>query len=177
MRLIGILITYVVILVIVITVRFYLDLYNSKDTFTKDELTEIKPFFSSIWGITIEKYSIFSFFLILIATFIVGVLLTTAIDHWFFKSVIFFALFYYGLPLGVKFLNSAYDNESEGIKSRIIGFFVKYYKVVIFSFGLSVTTGFTYSRIFYNSINFIFFFVNFIAALILLEYSLKMLNE
>ena len=177
MRLIGVLITYIVILVIVITVRFYLDLLGSKDTFTKDELKEIKPFFRSIWGITIEKYSIFSFFLIIIVTFIIGIWFTTAFDFWLFKSVIFFAVVYYGLPVGVKFLSSMYDEESEVLKNKIIGFLEKYYKVVIFSFGLSITTGFTYSRIFYNSINFIFFFVNFIAAIILLEYSLKMLNE
>lgn len=177
MEFIAIIVLTLLLSMIILSLRYYLDLFESKDNYTKSELTDILPYIQAVSGNILKKYSIPVLSLTTIVTFIISFYIPRLSDNYFTNSVIIYTAFFFGLPAISKFLQNQSTETDSSIKLIIYNYLISNHKLISFIFGLGTLTSFTFNRITYHNINFIYFIVNLTIAVILLEISLKSLNR
>ncbi len=159
---IEILLIYIVYLVIVILSSYYVNLYISKDQFTKDELKEILPYLSKFWTRITGNYSILILGIVIIVSSFLGIIIPMLSNNWFFNSSILFVIMYLTFPLAKRNFDKAKVTTGGDISDTIVNIFAKYYTIILIGFGTGTATALMYNWGAYRIIHFLWFVINFI---------------
>lgn len=177
MELLAMTILLLLYLISLLAIRYYIDLFKSKENYTKSELTDILPYVKAVSGNIFKKYNFIGF----IGSAFIGSLpayfLTKGINHWFTNSAIIFAILFAIIGFSAKYFENNENRESGSLLNSVLEFIFAHRKVILFFYGLISTTVFTFNRISSHSILFIFFIINIAVSIVLMEILLKSLNE
>lgn len=102
---IEIIFIYIVYLVMLILGTYYVNLYLSKDNFTKDELKDVLPYLTKLWATVTTKYSMSIMLICLGVASLVGALLPLLSQNWFLNSGIIFIVMFLSFPFAIKNFN------------------------------------------------------------------------
>ena len=159
---------YFVYLVIIILGSYYIDLFLSKDQYTKKEIKNSLPYFSKLLDTIKHTYSITSLVVIVSATSLLGILLPVLIQHWLTNSAIFFAVLFFILPLLKKQLEKYKVSDSENPLDNLSNIIIRYDDIILIGLGLGTASAIILNWGTTKFIPFLWFLVNIIIISILL---------
>ena len=175
--LIEIILIYVFYLMIIVLGSYYVNLYLSKDSFTKEELKEVIPHLKNMWNKIRNNYSISILLICTGISSLVGILLAMLSQNWFLNSAILFVAMFFAFPLAKKNFDSAMITTGGTFSDTAMSIFVKYHSAILIGFGSGTATGLMYNWGVYKSINFLWFIVNIIVITILIGMCINEMNK
>jgi hypothetical protein len=164
---------YTCIIAILITGNYYIDLFTSKDQYTKDELVNITPYIKGILDIVINNYALVIFISVFVFSSLLGLIIPLSSHHWIPNSAFLFVLVFLVHPIVKDYFQKSQVTTSDDIKDTIINIFVKYDKVMTCGLGTGFGTGITYNWSANNLIHFFWFFINIIIIMFLMKVTFK----
>ena len=167
---------YIFYLLIIVLGSYYVNLYLTKDQFTKDELKDVLPYLTKLWNRIMTSYSISILLICLCAASLVGVLLPMLSQHWFLNSAIIFVIMFFTFPLAKKNYDMARITTGGSFADTAMSVFVKYNSIILIGFGAGTATGIMYSWGVYKAINFLWFLVNLIVLTIFIGIVIRDIN-
>jgi hypothetical protein len=170
---IEILIMYIVYLSLLVFGSYYVDLYISKDQFTKEELKNVLPYLSKLLNKIINSYSIPLFLAILLVSSIIGIALPLLSDHWFLNSSIIFLVMFFTFPVAKKNFEKTQVTIGGNMSDTVTNIFTRYYNVILVGFGNGTATGIMYNWGVYKSVHFLWFLINLIALSVMVGVAIK----
>lgn len=171
---INLLISFLFYAFVVLALNYYISLFLTKDQFTKEELKNIKPFFTHIWTVMTTMYPASAFLAAFISSSIVGIIFPRIIIYWLFSSILPFALVYISFPYISKHFQETKVAESEGLKDKFANIFIKYQQIFVFGFGLGSLASFSVNWLSDPKMySFLLFAANIAGSIILLQYTLN----
>ena len=170
---IEILFIYIVYLVILILGSYYVNLYISKDQFTKDELKNMLPYLSELWNRISNNYSMLILGITMFVSSLVGLMLPLLSPHWFLNSSIIFLVMFFTFPLAKKSFDRAKVTTGGGFSDTAIDMFVRYHHLIVIGFGAGTATALMYNWGGSQTVHFLWFLINFIALSILIGVSIN----
>ncbi len=174
---IEIILIYILYLMIIVLGSYYVNLYLSKDSFTKEELKEVIPYLTKLWNKIKNNYSMTILLVCIGVASLIGILLAMLSQNWFLNSAILFVVMFFTFPLAKKNFDSAMITTGGNISDTAMGIFVKYQAVILIGFGTGTATGLMYNWGVYKSINFLWFLVNIIVMTIIIGMCIKEINN
>lgn len=171
---IELIIIYLVYLLLLILGSYYVNLYISKDQFTKDELKDVLPYLARLWGKIINNHSISVLIAVFIISAIIGMALPLLTDHWFLNSSIIFLVMFFSFPVAKKNFDKTQVTTGGTMSDTVINIFSRYYNVILIGFGNGTATGLMYN---YKILNFIWFIINLIAISVMVGVAIKNFND
>lgn len=174
---IEILLLYVVYLALLILTSYYINLYISKDQFTKDELKDILPYLARFKVAITAKYTTFLFVIILSTSSLIGLIIPFLSNNWFLNSSIIFIITYFTFPLVKKNFDNAKVTTGGNFSDTIINIFAGYYNIIIIGFGAGTATAIMYNWGANKAIHFVWLMINFIIISILSGIEIKNTGE
>jgi hypothetical protein len=170
---IGIIIIYIVYLIILILGSYYVNLYLSKEQFTKEELKDVIPYLAKLWNSIANNYSMVILTGSIIVASIVGIVLTMLTQHWFLNSAIIFAVMFFVFPLAKKNFDKAMVTTGGNLSDTVMNIFLKYYNFILIGFGAGTASGLMYNWGAFKAVHFLWFLINIIALTILIGITIK----
>jgi hypothetical protein len=170
---IELLLMYVVYLLLLIIGSYYVNLYLSKDQFTKEELKEVLPYLSQLLSKIINNYSTSILIATLLVSSIIGIALPLISDHWFLNSSIIFLIMFFTFPVAKKNFDKTQVTTGGTASDTVINIFSRYYNVILIGFGNGSATGLMYNWGVYKSVHFLWFLINFIALSVMVGVAIK----
>lgn len=167
---IELLIIYLVYLLLLILGSYYVNLYISKDQFTKEELKDILPYISQLWSKIINNHSSPILIAAFVLSSIMGLALPLLSDHWFLNSSIIFLVMFFTFPVAKKNFDKTRITTGGSLSDTVINIFGRYYNVILIGFGNGTATGLMYN---YKTLHFIWFLVNLIALSVMVGVAIK----
>jgi hypothetical protein len=164
---IEIVLIYVAYLILLILGSYYVDLYLSKDQFTKNELKDIMPYLKESLNRVLRTYSI------LVISSAIGIALPMLSQHWFLNSAILFLVMFFTFPLAKKNLEKAKVTTGGNLSDTAMNIFTEYDNIILTGFGAGTATGLMYNWGVYKAIHFLWFLINFIVLSILVGIAIK----
>jgi hypothetical protein len=174
---IEILLIYIIYLTVIILGSYYVNLYLSKDQFTKDELKDIVPYLTKLWSRINNIYSMSIMMICIGAASLIGVLLPMLSQHWFLNSAIIFIVMFFTFPLAKKNFDIARITTGGSFSDTAMSIFVKYHSFILIGFGTGTATGIMYNWGVSKEINFLWFLVNLIVLTIMIGMVIKDINS
>jgi hypothetical protein len=174
---IELLIMYVVYLVLLILGSYYVNLYLSKDQFTKDELKAVMPYLTTLLNKAVNNYSTSILTATLLVSSIFGIALPLLSDHWFLNSSIIFLIMFFTFPLAKKNFDKTQVTTGGTATDTMINIFIRYYNVILIGFGNGSATGLMYSWGVNKSVHFLWFLINLIALSVMTGVVIRNFNE
>ncbi len=174
---IEIVLIYIFYLMIIILGSYYVNLYLSKDQFSKDELKDILPYLTKLWDRINNTYSLSILMICLGVASLIGVLLPMLSQHWFLNSAIIFIVMFFTFPLAKKNFDMARVTTGGSLSDTAMSIFVKYHSIILIGFGTGTATGIMYSWAVYKAINFLWFLINLIVLTIFIGMVIKDINS
>ena len=170
---IEIIVIYLVYLIILILGSYYVNLYLSKDQFTKDELKDIIPYLERLWNNIANNFSMLILAISLIVSSMVGILLPMLSQHWFLNSSIIFVVMFFIFPLAKKNFDKAKVTTGGNLSDTAMNIFLKYYNFILIGFGTGTASALMYNWGVFKAVHFLWFLINFIVLSILLGIAIK----
>jgi hypothetical protein len=170
---IEIVLIYVAYLILLILGSYYVDLYLSKDQFTKNELKDIMPYLKESLNRVLRTYSMPLLAVILVISSAIGIALPMLSQHWFLNSAILFLVMFFTFPLAKKNLEKAKVTTGGNLSDTAMNIFTEYDNIILTGFGAGTATGLMYNWGVYKAIHFLWFLINFIALSILVGIAIK----
>jgi hypothetical protein len=167
---IELVIIYVVYLLLLILGSYYVNLYISKDQFTKDEIKNILPYLSQLWSKIINNNSAPILIMAFVMSALIGMALPLLSDHWFLNSSIIFLIMFFSFPVAKNNFDKIQVTTGGTISDTIINIFTRYYNVILIGFGNGTATGLMYN---YKILHFLWFLINLIALSIMVGVAIK----
>ena len=164
---IELILIYLTYLIILILGSYYVNLYLSKDQFTKEELKNIFPFLAQFWNRILSNFSIFLVAIILFISSLLGILIIMLSEHWFLNSAIVFIIVFLTFPLVKKNFAKVMVTTGAGFSDTVINIFSKYYNFMLLGFGTGTGAGLMYNWGVYKTVPFLWFLINFTVISIL----------
>lgn len=174
---IEIIIIYIVYLAMLILGTYYVNLYLSKDSFTKDELKDVLPYLTKLWSTVMTKYSMSIMLICLGVASLFGVLLPLLSQNWFLNSGIIFIVMFLSFPLAIKNFNMARITTGGTFYDTAMNIFVNNSSFILIGFGTGTATGLMYNWGVYKEINFLWFMINFLVLSVMIGIVIKDLNK
>jgi hypothetical protein len=174
---IEILLIYVFYLALIILGSYYVNLYLTKDQFTKDELKDILPYMTKFWNKIANTYSMSIMAICIGVASLIGILLPMLSQHWFLNSAIIFIVMFFTFPLAKKNFDMALITTGGTFADTAMGIFVKYNNIILIGFGTGTATGIMYNWAVFKAINFLWFLVNLIVLTIFIGIVIKNANN
>ncbi|MCU0846395.1 MAG: hypothetical protein MUD12_00745 [Spirochaetes bacterium] len=174
---IEIILVFIFYLLLVIAGSYYVDLFLTKDEFTKEELKSILPYLLNYWNSIIKKYTMTTFFTILGVSSIIGILIPMIIYNWLGNSSMFFALVFFMLPMAKRHFEQSQVNTSESLADSAINIFVRYSEIIVIGFGAGNGSALIYNFRPMEDIHFLWFFVNIVLVTIMLGMAVRKAME
>ena len=168
---------FIVYLSLLILGSYYVNLYVSKDQFTKDELKNVMPYLTQLMGKIVNNYSTSILIATLLVSSIIGIALPLLSDHWFLNSSIIFLVMFFAFPVAKKNFEKTQVTTGGTLSDTIINIFTRYYNVILIGFGNGSATGLMYNWGVYKSVHFLWFLINLIALSVLTGVAIKNFNE
>lgn len=173
MDIIVVVLIYFVYLFLLIFINYYLNLFTSKGEYTQDELKNVFPYFKDSWDTIRSKYALSSFFLFLIFSSIVGIVIPLLTINWFFNSSILFIVVFFTFPYIKSYFEDRMVTESEDYRDNFANIFAKHSEIITIGFGIGLGSSMTYVWRNNIEVNSIWFLINFIVLSVLLEITIK----
>jgi hypothetical protein len=170
---IEIILIYIVYLFVLIVGSYYVDLYLSKDQFTKEELKDVLPYLSKLWRKIAHSYSVSLVAAILTVSSLFGILFPMVSQNWFLNSSIIFLIMYFSFPVLKKNFDKTTVTVSGSYADTATNIFVKYHEIILIGFGAGTATGLIYNWGVFKAVHFLWFLVNLIALSILIGLAIK----
>lgn len=174
---VEIILIYIFYLLIVILGSYYVNLYLSKDTFTREELRDIFPFLTKFWNNIVSNYSMTMMLICIGTASLIGILLTMLSQHWFLNSSIIFIVMFFTFPLAKKNFDMARVTTGGSFSDTAMSIFAKYHNIILVGFGTGTATGLMYNWGVYKAVNFIWFLINFILMTVFIGIVIKDINS
>ncbi len=174
---IEILLIYILYLIIIIIGSYYVNLYLSKDQFSKDELKEVLPYLTKFWNRIVNTYSMSIVLICLGVVSLIGILLPMLSQHWFLNSAIIFIVMFFTFPLAKKNFDMAQITTGGSFADTAMSIFVKYNSIILIGFGTGTATGIMYNWGVYKAVNFLWFLVNLLVLTIFIGIVIKDSNS
>lgn len=168
---------YIVYLFLILAGYYYINLFISKEQYSKDELKNILPYFSQLWNKISSSYSILTLCIILLVLSIIGILIPMVSSHWIFNSSILFVVLFFVLPYLKKHYEKAQVAESDQYSDTVVNIFIKYTSIVLIGFGTGLGCALIYNWRSLININSLWFLLNIIVVSILLGITLNNLMK
>jgi hypothetical protein len=160
-------------LILIILGSYYVDLYLSKDQFTKEELKNVIPYLTKFWYGMANNYALTILAVILVISSLVGIALTMVTQHWLLNSAIIFAVLFFIFPLAKKNFDKAMVTTGGNLSDTAMNMFLKYYNFILVGFGTGTASALMYNWGAFKAIHFLWFLINIIALTILLGITIK----
>jgi hypothetical protein len=173
MDIIIVVIIYLVYLFLLIFINYYVNLFSSKGEYTQDELKSVFPFFKDSWDVIQSKYSLSYFFLFLILSSVIGIIIPLLTINWFFNSSILFIVVFFTFPYIKNYFEDRMVTESDDYRDNYANIFAKHSEIVTIGFGIGLGSSLIYMWRNNIEINSIWFLINIIILTILLEITIK----
>ncbi len=170
---IELLLLYFAYLAVLILGSYYVDLYVSKDQFTKEEIKNIMPYIGRFRTTVMAKYAPHMLFIILIFSSILGLVFPFLSDNWFLNSSIIFIVIYFTFPLAKRNFDNAKVTTGGNFSDTVINIFAAYYNIIIIGFGAGTATAIMYNWGANKAIHFMWFLINFIIITTLTGIAIK----
>jgi hypothetical protein len=160
-----------------IGVLYYYNLIQSKESYTKDELKNVGPFFRFFLDRLNALFTIPMFILIFAIASFIGLLLLLVIDSWVINSALVPLILFFVLP----YIKSHYEETqvsiSDNYTDTVVALIIRYYPVVLLAFCSSVATALLYNWAEYRVIHFLWMAPNLIVVSILTVITMKKVIE
>lgn len=173
MNIFVLILLYVVYVFFLVVVSYYVNLFTSKQEYTQEELKNVFPYFSHTWDVISSKYSTLSFFVILVLSSVLGILLPFISKNWFLNSSILFIVVFFTIPYLRNYFEDRMVTESDNYLDNYVNIFVKHSDLITLGFGIGLGSALTYVWRNNVEISTIWFLINIIIVTVLLEISLK----
>ena len=164
---------YVVYVFLLVVVSYYVTLFTTKEEYTQEELKNVFPFFSYTWEVVSSKYSLLSFFVILVISSVLGMIVPFISKNWFLNSSILFIVIFFTVPYLRNYFEDGMVTESDNSLDTYANIFVKHSDLIVLGFGIGLGSALTYVWRNNVEISTIWFLINIIIVTVLLEISLK----
>jgi hypothetical protein len=174
---IELLIMYAVYLLLLILGSYYVNLYVSKDQFTKEELKEVLPYLSQLLSKIINNYSTSIFIATLSISSIIGIALPLLSDQWLLNSSIIFLVMFFTFPIAKKNFDKTQVTTGGTTSDIVKNIFTRYYNVILIGFGNGSATGLMYNWGVNKSVHFLWFLINLIALSVMVGVSIRNFND
>ena len=171
--LLEILFIYVIYLSLLVLAVYYIDLFQIKDQYTKEELKDLKPFVKTFWNKITNNYAFPVLLVILLSSSIIGTSLLMIFDHWLINSALLSMVTFFGLPLIKKYFEQSQVSSSEDYSDTFVNIFVRYNDIFILGFCTGTGTALMYNWASMPSFIFIWLAPNIIAVTILVIIAIK----
>jgi hypothetical protein len=152
---------------------YYVNLYITRDQFSKEDLKNVFPYISDLWSGITSNNSLAALLGILIASSFVGILITMITRNWFLNSSIIFVILFLTFPLAKKSFEKARVTTGGGFGDRTVEVFAKYDSFILIGYGAGTGTALMYNWGVYKAVPFLWFLINFIVITILLGMVIK----
>ncbi|MFC1670386.1 hypothetical protein ACFL20_08330 [Spirochaetota bacterium] len=126
---------YIIYFLLILIASYYVNLFLTKDEYTKDELKNVIPYLKNYWDKIKGNYSLIIIIIILVISSLIGYLIPAVITHWITNSSIFFVIVFFVLPIIKKRFEITQVTSSENYSDKIANIFVKYIDIIIIGFG------------------------------------------
>lgn len=174
---IEIVLIYIFYLAIIVLGSYYVNLYLSKDQFTKDELKEVLPYLKKLWNKIASSYSMSIMMICLGISSLIGILLPMLSQHWFLNSAIIFAVMFFSFPLAKKNFDMTRITTGGTFADTAMSILVKYNSILLIGFGTGTATGIMYNWGVDKTISFVWFLVNLIVLTLLIGMTIKNIDN
>jgi hypothetical protein len=164
---IEILLIYIVFLSILILGSYYVDLYLSKDQFTKEELKDVLPYLLKLWRKVSHSFSMLLLAVILAVSSLLGILFPMVSQNWFLNSSIIFLTMFFSFPVLKRNFDKTTVTVSGSYADTAMNIFVKYHNIILVGFGAGTASGLIYNWGAFKAVHFLWFLVNLIVLSIL----------
>ncbi len=170
---IELLLIYIVYLILVIVGTYYVTLFIKQENYSRDDFKKVSPWFSMVWSKLTIHSPLPIFFIVLIVSSLLGIMIPIVIKHWITSSTIIFAAIFLLLPLLKNNISKTMVSSSAEYSDNAMNMLVRYSDIIIFGFGLGTATMLLYNWGSQKLISFLWFLPNFIVISILLGIQLK----
>ncbi len=169
----DIIILYVLYCAVMICIGYYTSLFMTKDTYTRDELKSIMPFFAQYWRSISGSHSVLLVLFVFLISSFLGVLLPLLSDGWFLNSSIIFIIIFIIFPMMQGSLERAQVTTGGDFSDTAANIFSKYYNFIVIGFGCGTATALMYNWGSRDVIHFTWFFINFVILTICIGVAVK----
>jgi len=173
LTILQIIIIYFVYVILVILGGYYVNLFQTKDQFTKDELKDVSPYLKEVMNALVSNYSSSKLIVIMIAASFFGIVIPFITFHWIINSSLLVIIVFFGLPFMKRSYEQSQVTDSENYGDLAMNVIVKYSEIIILGFGAGYGTGLIYNWGSLKVINFIWFLINIVAISILLGITIR----
>jgi hypothetical protein len=166
-------IIYIVFGLFLIAMDYYINLFASKDQFTKDELKSIMPHLKSMIKIIENKYSFGPFLLFYIVATCLGIGSPLLSAHWFTNSSILLVVIFFTFAFLKDYFEKSMVTASDNYLDIFANIFSKHSEVL--TLGFSIGTGCSLIYVWGNNreIGFIWFLINMVIITIITEFTMR----
>jgi hypothetical protein len=164
---------YFVYFLMILFLSYYVNLFSTQETFTKEDLKQVFPYLKKFYILIVKKYSFFMFFLIIFIVSLIGIMIPSIITHWIGNSSLIFVAIFLIFPLIKKYLQRSQVTSTENYSDDIANIFVKYIDIIIIGFGAGQATILIINWRELREINSVYFMLNIVIISILLVISIK----
>lgn len=169
----SIIIIYIIYSLVIILSCYYIDLFLSKEQYSKDELKNILPYLKKIHENIIFNHSSFTLSIVLICSSFLGIIIPLISSSWIINSSILYAIIFLTLPFLKKHFEKSQVSSSEDYADMIVNVFLRYDNVIILGFGSGTGASLIYNWGSMKNISFLWFFINIIIVSAISGYTLK----
>jgi hypothetical protein len=159
---------YFTYLIILLLGSYYVNLYLSKDHFTKEELKNVVPFLTQSLKKVMNSHSMSIMIILLFVSSLLGILVTMLSENWFLNSSIIFIVMFLTFPLAKKNFDKVKVTIGGSYADTAINIFSKYYNFLLIGYGNGTASALMYNWGVYKAVPFLWFLINFIVISILL---------
>lgn len=139
---------------------YYVQIFTSKENYTREELTSLAPYFSQLRHHLRKKFNPMSLIVFAITASLIGLALPFVRFHAITNSVLLFGVFSLILPIFQNHFNSSRVSVSEDITDSAAALFFRYSTVALLFFGIANAVGFTLSWTRHHQVSFLWLLVN-----------------
>ena len=171
MNKVYLLIIYGIFLSVLIVMNYYINLWKSKNEYTKDEIKDVFPHFLSFLKIIGSQYSPVPFLVLLLLSSLLGFLIPY-IPHWFFYSSIILIVMFLVFPIITNSIEQSKVMAAGDMKDIAANIFAKHSDIIIIGFGTGLGSSLIFRWGSLKEISFLWFLVNIIIISIIIELTL-----
>lgn len=164
---------YIVYLLIILAGIYYVDLYLTKEQYTRDDLKNSFSYVTGVFQRVSNAYSLPMFFLILFVSSLLGLLIPMFTKNWLINSALLVVIVFFVIPFIKGNLERSQVTTSEDIMDTIINIFVRYDAVIVVGFGTGYGTILMYNWATVKAVHFLWFLINIVIISVVIGVTIK----
>ncbi len=170
MDLVYMLLIYFCFIFFLFVVNYYVNLFSSKELYTREDVSNFMPYLSESLGKMTQKYNVSGLVVALAVSSLFGVGIPLLSMHWFFNSSILFAVLFLVSPAIKESFDASKVNASDSRVDEIANLFSRYIGIIVLGFGTGTGASLMLNWANKKELGFLWFAVNIIAVIVLEQY-------